>query len=134
MRHLRHRVELWVSHIYMRHRRCGDDTLAQNIRQSRHGGEAARPLAGNTDREKSRDWEHNNTDIMSELLRLKSDQCPEFRQALLEDDQVLAAAIRDPFWGTCLSVKDTVNSKLDFWPGKNMIGALQIELRNTLKK
>ena len=105
MRHLRHRVELWVSHIW-----CGDDTLAQNIRQSRHGGEAARPLAGNTDREKSRDWEHN-TDIMSELLRLKSEQCPEFRQALLEDDRVLAAAIRDPFWGTCLSVKDTVNSK-----------------------
>ena len=45
---------------------------------------------------------------MSELLRLKSEQCPEFRQALLEDDRVLAAAIRDPFWGTCLSVKDTV--------------------------
>ena len=40
----------------------------------------------NIDKEKSRDWEHNKTDIMSELLRLKSEQCPEFRQALLEDN------------------------------------------------
>ena len=122
--------EAWL---WMQATQCGDDTLAQNIRQSRHGGEAARLLADNIDKEKSRDWEHNNTDIMSELLRLKSEQCPEFRQALLEDNRVLAAAIRDPFWGTCLSVKDTVNSKPDFWPGKNMIGALQMELRNTLK-
>ena len=39
-------------------------------------------------------------------------QCPEFRQAITEDDRILAAAIRDPFWGTCLSM-DTMSAKPD---------------------
>ena len=70
---------------------------------------------------------------MSEILKLKSEQCPEFRHAIMEDDRILSAAICDPFWGTCLSVKDRLNARPDFWPGKNMIGALQMELRNILK-
>ena len=109
------------------------EALAQKIREGRHGGEAARLLTKNTDREKSKEREQNNIGIMSELFKLKSEQCPEFTQAIMEDYRILAAAIRDPFWGTCLSVKDTMNAKPDIWPGKNMMEALRMELCKILK-
>ena len=52
---------------------------------------------------------------------------------LIRDCIILFNQLVHTVWGTCLSVKETVNSKPDFWPSKNMIGALQIELRNRLK-
>ena len=52
--------------LWMQATHHGDEALAQKIRESRHGGEAARLLAENTDREKSKEWEQNDIEIMSD--------------------------------------------------------------------
>ena len=112
----------------------GDDDLANKIMNAEHAGQASRLAKQTLDEEKAKYWEINNVDIMKELLQLKAEQCSEYKTALIENKKILAAAIRDPFWGTALPHKQTESTKPDYWPGKNMLGALQMELREQLQK
>ena len=75
----------------------GDDDLANKIMNAEHAGQASRLAKQTLDEEKAKHWEINNVEIMKELLKLKAEQCPEYKTALIENNKILAAAIRDPF-------------------------------------
>ena len=112
----------------------GDDDVANKIMNAEHAGQASRLARQTLDEEKAKHWERNNVEVMKELLKLKAEQCPVYKTALMENKKILAAAIRDPFWGTALAHKQTESTNPHYWPGKNMLGALQMELREQLQR
>jgi ribA/ribD-fused uncharacterized protein len=109
------------------------DDVAQSILQSEHAGEAKKlssSIAANEDRWK---WEQENIELMEELLYAKAAQCPQFRQTLLEyQNNTLADASPSLIWGTGLSPFVTEYTSPEYWPGKNNLGALLMELTQRL--
>ena len=72
---------------------------------------------------------------MNNLLEAKAEQCPEFRQCLLENaTKILAEANRSKFWATGMSTYLTEHTDPDFWPGRNQLGALLMNLATHLLK
>jgi ribA/ribD-fused uncharacterized protein len=109
----------------------GDEATA--ILQSKHAGEAKKissSIATNDDRWK---WEQENIELMEKLLHAKGAQCPQFQQTLLEyQDSTLADASPSLIWGTGLSPFVTEYTSPEYWPGKNSLGALLMDLTQRL--
>ena len=59
--------------------------LADNLLESRHAGHASQMASEIMNGENYDAWEHSNTELMLQLLRLKADQYMPFKTALLED-------------------------------------------------
>ena len=111
----------------------GKMELAQEICGCRHAGEAKRLGKMIADDDKRWEWEEKNLDFMKVLLDAKAEQCSEFRQCLLVNaDKVFAEATPSNFWGTGMSPLDSELTSPEFWPGKNMLGALITELASYL--
>ena len=78
-------------------------------------------------------WEMDNHDVMKYLIRQKFEQCEEFRALLSENKgKTLAEATGSRLWGTGMSPFLSQNTAPDYWPGKNLLGAILTELANEL--
>ena len=79
------------------------------------------------------EWEQKNVDVMKYLLESKAEQCEEFRNCLLENKgKVLAETTMSMIWGTGLSPYVSTHTAPYYWPGKNMLGALLMDLTGKL--
>jgi len=111
----------------------GKEELADEIVAAKHAGVVRRLALQLGDDSERWAWEEHNLGIMEEILECKAQQCDRFRDCLLENaDMVLAQASRDKLWGTGLSAYVTEHTAPDFWPGKNILGAMLRDLTSQL--
>ena len=111
----------------------GKPQLAANIMDSVHAGRAKQLSKNIADDETRWKWESENEDIMKELLVAKAEQCEEFCNCLVENHgKILAEATPSKIWGTGLSVFATQHCSPDYWPGKNLLGAMLMDLTDIL--
>lgn len=111
---------------------CGRLDLAEQILQASHAGEAKK-LAGTLPPEMADAWENKAQKTMAHLVKLKANQCPEFRQALMESTEYIAEGTNNLKWGSGLNPDLTSVTKPSFWPGKNLLGEIMMDLRDQLK-
>ncbi len=70
---------------------------------------------------------------MKYLLTQKLKNCEPFRNCLIENKRnTLAEATYSKLWGTGMSPYMSENTAPNYWPGKNMLGAMLTELANEL--
>ena len=63
----------------------------------------------------------------------KAEQCPEFRQCLIDNrDMVIAEATPNKLWASGLSPCITERTAPNFWPGRNLLGDLLMNLASEL--
>ena len=120
-----------VEHAYFYYMACemGHRELAEEIQEAEHSGEAKHLSKGIPDDTERWQWERENTDVMREILEVKADQCEQFRQYLLENcDTVLAEATPSKIWASSLSPWATKHTDPSYWPGKNMLEAILMEI------
>jgi len=107
----------------------GKHDVATQIKDCKHAGQVyykRKDIASDEERWR---WEEDHTDVMRELLQEKSKQCEAFRNCLIENEgKVLAEATGNKLWATGLSPYITSKTAPDYWPGKNLLGALLMEL------
>ena len=107
--------------------------LAEAIKGAKHAGivkRLSKDIAEDEDRWK---WEEDNTQVMVHLLNAKLDQCPEFRQCLIDNaGLVFAEATPSKIWGTGLSPYITECTSAEYWLGRNLLGALLTEMSQQL--
>ena len=123
-----------AAYLWMKAQTLHCPEVAEMIRQAKHAGASKAISREKLDGKENEEWLNKSVDVMTEILKVKSSQCKEFHQALLEsEDNILAEAAPDEFWGTGLSVFLTENTQPKYWPGNNMLGIIQMELRQDLK-
>ena len=107
--------------------------LADDIRKAKHAGivkRLSKNIAGDDKRWK---WEEENKDVMVHLLNAKLEQCPEFRQCLIDSaGLVIAEATPSRIWGTGLSPYVTKHTSAEYWLGRNLLGAILTEMSQQL--
>jgi ribA/ribD-fused uncharacterized protein len=83
----------------------------------------------------TRDWSQVSSSIMKECLSPKAKTNPEWAQLLLNTGKktLCEASPHDNYWGLGLGLNDTNLLKRDRW-GKNKLGTLLMELRDSLKQ
>jgi hypothetical protein len=84
---------------------------------------------------KEEEWDAVKDDFMRIILRAKFTQHPELRTQLMETGTVALgyANARDKYWSIGTSEDTDKAKKPSKWPGKNRIGVLLGELRETLR-
>lgn len=123
------------AYLYRMLMELGHSDMAERVRNTKHAGEAKRVCKEviNND-EKRWEWEESNTSVMKSLLLAKAEQCPEFVECLIENkDKVLAEATPNKLWGSGLSPFVTENTDPEFWPGRNVFGALLSEITSEIE-
>ena len=106
----------------------GKAEIAAQIHRSQHAGEAKRISKMIGEDEVRWQWERDNLNIMKDLITIKAQQCEQFHNCLLENkDKTLAEATSSKLWATGASPFITEHSSPDYWPGRNMLGALLME-------
>lgn len=106
--------------------------LANDIINAEHAGKA-KGLSKSIPTEFRQEWERKNTTVMQELINIKSEQVPEFRDALLESDgNYLAESTSDRFWASGLSPDITEKTAPGSWPGLNTLGKILMQVRNNV--
>ena len=111
----------------------GKQDLAKKIQESEHAGHAKRLSKKIADDETRLKWEMENNTVMMDLIKAKSEQCKQFRDALIESkDKILAEATPSKYWATGLSPYITQNCSPSYWPGQNLLGVLLMDLRRDL--
>ena len=80
-------------------------------------------------------WKDEKVQVMKDVLSSKCDQVPEFKKALIDSKQnrIVEAVPWDFFWSTGLSKTDTLHTKTKCWFGKNQMGVLLTELRDSIE-
>ena len=111
----------------------GKQDLAKKIQESEHAGHAKRLSKEIADDETRLKWETENNTVIMDLIKAKSEQCKQFRDALIESkDKILAEATPSKYWATGLSPYITQNFSPSYWPGQNLLGVLLMDLRRDL--
>ena len=111
----------------------GNEMLAEEIRSAAHAGAAKRLSKSIAEASERWRWEEDNLDIMQQILQAKLQQCEAFRHCLLENrDKVLAEATPSKLWGSGLSPYATEHTAPDYWPGRNLLGAMLRDLVSQL--
>ena len=106
----------------------GRAEIVAQIHKSEHAGEAKRIRKLIGEDEVRWQWEKDNLNIMKDLITIKAQQCEQFRNCLLENkDKTLAEATSSKLWATGASPFITEHFSPDYWPGRNMLGALLME-------
>ena len=78
-------------------------------------------------------WDIVKLEVMSDLLKIKMESCPNFKEAIIQTgDGVLAEATGDLFWASGLSPDLTLCMRPSNYPGPNELGKLLMELRSLL--
>ena len=107
----------------------GLNNIAQWIRNAKHAG-VAKAISTDISIENSKQWEDSSQSIMQEILKNKFTQNPDLLVVLEETSgKPIAQTTQDRIWGTGLNKQLTVLTNPSFWPGKNMLGTMLIELR-----
>jgi hypothetical protein len=71
---------------------------------------------------------------MNRLIEKKIDNCPDFKEALLETgDAILAECTYDTFWASGLNAEMTSCTRPSDFPGKNQLGIILMEKRSALQ-
>ena len=124
-----------VEHAYF-HRMAtemGKHDLADDIKNARHAGVAKRlshDIAPDEDRWA---WELDNIEVMEKLLQAKLKQCPAFKQCLIESTgMVIAEATNSKIWATGMTPYVTERTSKEYWPGRNLLGAMLTEMSQEL--
>ncbi len=71
-------------------------------------------------------------DKMHESLWLKFHSCDHAKEKLLHSVPTLVEATGDPFWGSGLNQAQMKECLMEYWPGKNTMGQLLVELRSEM--
>ena len=77
-------------------------------------------------------WNRQKVAIVREILRKNAACCAVFRKEVGDPRAVFVEAVRDPFWGSGLSYKETCDTKPGHWKGANVMGTLLSQIRNEL--
>ena len=124
-----------VEHAYF-HRMAtemGKHDLADDIKNARHAGAAKRlghDVASDEDRWA---WELDNIEVMEKLLQAKLKQCPTFKQCLIESTgMIIAEATNSKIWATGMTPYVTERTSKEYWPGRNLLGAMLTEMSQEL--
>ena len=80
-------------------------------------------------------WNDEKVQVIKDILIAKCDQVPEFHRALITSNKnkIVEAVPWDYFWGSGLNKKDTLHIKSKFWFGKNQMGNLLTEIRDSIQ-
>ena len=109
----------------------GKDTIANRILESDtayHAKTEASYLPYNPN------WGDQKEKVMQTVLQSKAKYCPEFREALINSENVIAEAVPgELFWSTGLNKEITLRVKKASWPGKNRMGKLLSTLREEIQ-
>ena len=78
-------------------------------------------------------WDIVKLEVMSDLLKIKLESCPDFKEAIIQTgDGVLAEATGDLFCASGLSPDLTLCMRPSNYPARNELGKLSMELRSLL--
>lgn len=112
----------------------GKLNLAEQIKSAIHAGAARAKARENIDENETAEWERKSKDVMMNLLCIKAKMVGEFKVTLLETrDKIIAEATKHTFWASGLpDIKTTEMTKIEYWPGKNHLGNMMMDLRAQL--
>jgi len=107
--------------------------IAQNIKDAKSASEAkliSKEIPFNPV------WLNRREEMMETILNAKVQQVPAFKDALIAsgDDILVGAAPGDFDWGSGLSARHTKTTLQNRWPGRNLLGKMQMKLREETKK
>ena len=74
------------------------------------------------------EWKSIVVDEMLKINKLKYENCPHARVALVATKGVLAEATTNPFWGTGLIPDHTRYTLSDYWPSQNNMGKILVQI------
>lgn len=77
--------------------------------------------------------EEKGYDLMLNIAKKKAEEVEEFSKSLIETNAVYVEATFDKYWGSGLSAEQAACTKPSYWPGKNVMGAVLIEVAQQLK-
>ena len=107
----------------------GQPNLAKKIRNAKHAG-VAKALSKQMDEEDRDKWEDDNLDNISTILHEKAKTCAPFRRCLLENrDKLLAECTSNLKWASGLPKNVTEITQPSAFPGKNLLGALLMDIQ-----
>ena len=80
------------------------------------------------------EWKRLSEQIMAVACKAKFEENPELLQFLKDtgDRTIIEARTDDKFWGAGLHIKDTRIQDQTKWPGKNKLGSILMELRQSV--
>ena len=109
----------------------GKHELAQQIKNARHAG-IAKDLSKKMDETDRDQWENDHEDMISDILHTKARTCATFRRTLIDNrDKVLVECTSNQKWASGLPKHITEVTKPLYYPGKNMLGALLMDISIT---
>ncbi len=79
--------------------------------------------------EESDDWKQNAVEEMKLSNRLKFENCPHAHEYLLWTTGYIVEVTTNPIWGSGLMPDMTRMMLKDYWPGKNNLGQILMELQ-----
>ena len=119
---------------YQKAKMFGDEDTATKILKSASAKTAA--TYGKKVKDfKEEEWNAKKDEVMQTAVRAKFTQHPELRKKLLETENrpIGEADPRDKYWGIGTGADTSKAKKPDQWPGKNRLGVILTELRESLK-
>jgi ribA/ribD-fused uncharacterized protein len=106
--------------------------MANRIQDAAHAG-IVNQICKEINEEDRIVWENDNTQLMKELLLEKAKSSEAFRTSLLTNkDKILADCSYNKLWGSGISKWLTEATKPEFWPGRNILGALLMDISETV--
>ena len=109
----------------------GRAEVARKMLEAVDGFEAKR-LSNELDKTRILEWKEKHCiRVMTKLIEAKFEQVEDFRQACIKStDAYLMEATFDRFWGVGLLEEAASNCKLEYLPGKNILGWIIMQVRN----
>ena len=119
---------------YQKAKTFGDEDMATKILKSA-SAKTAKTYGKKVKDFKEEEWNAKKDEIMRTAVRAKFTQHPDLRKKLLETENrpIGEADPRDKYWGIGTGADTSKAKKPDQWPGKNRLGVILQELRESLK-
>ena len=113
--------------------RCGDLDAAKLIQEApdalsaKRLGDKIKP---------NEQWTDTKESVMTEIIENKCVQVQMFREKLrsVKKDTVFAESTYNDIWGTGLDKQGTENTKMEAWPGKNLLGQIICKISKKIRK
>jgi ribA/ribD-fused uncharacterized protein len=106
------------------------ETTAQKILQAENAREA-KLISKELQEDKA--WDTVKVDVMEELIKIKTDICPDFKKALMDSENLtLVEATGNMFWASGLSPSLSQATDPKYYPGENNLGKILMKQRNLL--
>ena len=120
--------------MYHKAKEFGDEATAHAILCSEDLAHA-KALGKKVQNFQAKQWNNVRNGKMKDALRAKFDQNEELKLFLKQTEETVLAEANphDNYWGIGLSLEDKDTWDPDMWKGRNELGKLLMEVRNTLK-